>query len=295
MVWRPADAEDATQEILIRVLTRLASWRGEARLLTWAYRIGVNYLLNLRRQTPPEAQRSASTSSGTTLADGLAEAGLPRAGSRSARRRGAAVLHPGDAAVPGPRRAGRIRARRDLRAVLGRSGLGIDITPAAYRKRLERARQRLRAFLDSTCGLVNPDAFCRCARRVERGGGSRPGRARQPGLAATRSPARPHRGGRRRPVAAIARRGGGVSSASRTTPPPSPRSTRSRRCCIPGDSRCSSRTLRPAGKIKTRISNEPCWLSTVHSRSQRRAPGNASSKAPAVLSCSQGRALRLGY
>ena len=27
MVWRPADAEDATQEILIRVLTRLASWR----------------------------------------------------------------------------------------------------------------------------------------------------------------------------------------------------------------------------------------------------------------------------
>ena len=42
MVWRPADAEDATQEILIRVVTRLASWRGEAKLLTWAYRIGVN-------------------------------------------------------------------------------------------------------------------------------------------------------------------------------------------------------------------------------------------------------------
>ena len=28
MTWRPADAEDATQEILIRVVTRLASWRG---------------------------------------------------------------------------------------------------------------------------------------------------------------------------------------------------------------------------------------------------------------------------
>jgi hypothetical protein len=28
MTWRPADAEDATQEILIRVITRLASWRG---------------------------------------------------------------------------------------------------------------------------------------------------------------------------------------------------------------------------------------------------------------------------
>ena len=51
MTWRMADAEDATQEILIRVVTRLASWRGEAELLTWAYRIGVNYLLNLRRKT----------------------------------------------------------------------------------------------------------------------------------------------------------------------------------------------------------------------------------------------------
>ena len=31
----------------------------------------------------------------------------------------------------------------------------LDVTPAAYRKRLERARQRLRAFMNSTCGIVN--------------------------------------------------------------------------------------------------------------------------------------------
>lgn len=42
----------------------------------------------------------------------------------------------------------------------------LDTTPAAYRKRLERARHRIRAFMESTCGLVNADAFCRCARRV---------------------------------------------------------------------------------------------------------------------------------
>ena len=28
MTWRPADAEDATQGIVIRVVTGLASWRG---------------------------------------------------------------------------------------------------------------------------------------------------------------------------------------------------------------------------------------------------------------------------
>ena len=75
MTWRPADAEDATQEILIRVVTRLASWRGEAELLTWAYRIGVNYLLNLRRQTPREAQQLSLDEFRADLADGLADAG----------------------------------------------------------------------------------------------------------------------------------------------------------------------------------------------------------------------------
>ena len=44
----------------------------------------------------------------------------------------------------------------------------LDVTPAAYRKRLERARQRIRSFMNSTCGLVNPGAFCRCARRTEK-------------------------------------------------------------------------------------------------------------------------------
>ena len=38
----------------------------------------------------------------------------------------------------------------------------LGVTPAAYRKRLERARQRLRAFMNSTCGIVNPEAFRRC-------------------------------------------------------------------------------------------------------------------------------------
>ena len=74
MVWRPADAEDAAQEILIRVITRLATWRAEAKLLTWAYRIGVNYLLNLRRQTPQEQAGLSLEQFRADLADGLATA-----------------------------------------------------------------------------------------------------------------------------------------------------------------------------------------------------------------------------
>lgn len=168
MVWRPADAEDATQEILIRVVTRLASWRGEAKLLTWAYRIGVNYLLSLRRQTAQEAQGLSLDAMRASLADGLAAADYegPDAALLAEEVRlscSQAVLQCLDRTERVAYVLGEIFELPSAEAawVLG-------VTSAAYRKRLERARRRIRAFMDSTCGIVNPDAFCRCARRVEK-------------------------------------------------------------------------------------------------------------------------------
>src|SRR6516162_10471136 len=49
MLFHPQDAEDATQEILIKVLTRLSSFEGRSSFRTWLYRIVVNHLLNTRR------------------------------------------------------------------------------------------------------------------------------------------------------------------------------------------------------------------------------------------------------
>lgn len=37
MLWHPEDAQDATQEILIRVITHLGSFRGDSRFLTWVF------------------------------------------------------------------------------------------------------------------------------------------------------------------------------------------------------------------------------------------------------------------
>ena len=167
MVWRPADAEDATQEILVRVVTRLATWRAEARLLTWAYRIGVNYLLNLRRRTPQEARDLSLDQFRENLADGLAAADHtgPEADLLATEVRltcSQAVLQ---CLERGERVAFVLGEVFELSSTEAAWILGI--TPAAYRKRLERARQRIRAFMGSTCGIVNPDAFCRCARRVD--------------------------------------------------------------------------------------------------------------------------------
>jgi hypothetical protein len=41
-----------------------------------------------------------------------------------------------------------------------------DITPSAFRKRLERARADLFAFMNDKCGLLNPANPCRCERKT---------------------------------------------------------------------------------------------------------------------------------
>ena len=43
------DAEDATQEILIKVMTRLSTFRQESSLSTWVFRIAVNHLRDVRK------------------------------------------------------------------------------------------------------------------------------------------------------------------------------------------------------------------------------------------------------
>jgi len=42
----------------------------------------------------------------------------------------------------------------------------LDVTRAAFRKRLSRARADIVNFMKKKCGLINPDASCRCRRRV---------------------------------------------------------------------------------------------------------------------------------
>ncbi|MEK7424443.1 MAG: RNA polymerase sigma factor [Actinomycetota bacterium] len=49
MTTRPPDAEDATQEILIRMITRLSTFRDDAAFSTWVHRIAVNHLLDRSR------------------------------------------------------------------------------------------------------------------------------------------------------------------------------------------------------------------------------------------------------
>jgi len=49
MTLSPFDAEDITQEVLIKVITNLANFKGESNFGTWLYRITFNHFLKMRK------------------------------------------------------------------------------------------------------------------------------------------------------------------------------------------------------------------------------------------------------
>src|SRR6187431_178484 len=50
MVFQPQDAEEVTQEVLIKAATRLSTFQGQSKFRTWLYRIASNHVLNMRRR-----------------------------------------------------------------------------------------------------------------------------------------------------------------------------------------------------------------------------------------------------
>src|SRR3990172_8704104 len=68
MVHRPEDAKDATQEVLIKLFTRLSTFEGHSSLRTWLYRIVINHLLNMKRSRA-EARKITFEQYGRNLDD----------------------------------------------------------------------------------------------------------------------------------------------------------------------------------------------------------------------------------
>jgi RNA polymerase sigma factor (sigma-70 family) len=171
MLGNRNDARDATQEILLKVTTHLGSFRGEAMFSTWVYQVARNQLLTAATRTR-ESPEASFEGLGETLKAGI-EFGRATWEDRT--------LLPEDKAVARETavtctQGMLMRLGRDHRlaylldAVFGLSSEEaaqvLEINPAAYRKRLSRARRALEYFSGANCGLANRDAACRCEKQV---------------------------------------------------------------------------------------------------------------------------------
>lgn len=165
MLADPERAQDATQEILIRVVTKLSTFKGDSKFETWVYRVATNYLLT--------AKKVLARDPGLTF-DMFAEGILDG-------------LVDDNAAAPEDHvMLNELRVRCTMamllcldhghRAayVLGdvleldhrEAAEALELTPATYRQRLSRARAKIQDFTAQACGLASKTAACSCPRRL---------------------------------------------------------------------------------------------------------------------------------
>ena len=169
MVHHPEDAKDATQDVLIKLFTRLSTFDGRSSLRTWLYRIVVNHLLNMKR--------SRAESRGITFEE-----------------YGRALDDTPDAELPDPHAVpvdvqllvaeARIgctsgmllcldREQRLIFILGGIFGVSdvvgaelLELSRDNFRQKLSRARRDLQNFMQDKCGLVNTANPCRCAKKT---------------------------------------------------------------------------------------------------------------------------------
>jgi RNA polymerase sigma factor (sigma-70 family) len=160
------DAMDATQEILVKVLTRLSTFRGHAAFTTWVHRVAVNHLLD-RKRSAVERHEMSFDAFADDLRTGLEAS---RSSSPEAEVLAREVKHGCTLALLTclDREARVAYVLGEVFGVSSRDGAWIcEISEPAYRQRLSRARSAVRDFLTAHCGLVAPTtARCHCRRRV---------------------------------------------------------------------------------------------------------------------------------
>ena len=168
MVFQPQDAEEVTQEVLVKAITKLSTFKGESKFRTWLYRIAANHVLNMKR-------RGVETQTFATY--------------------GAAIDRTPDLDLPDPKSVpvevpllveeakvgcttGMLlcldRKQRlvfTLGEILGASdtvgGEVLEMTADNFRQCLARARRDLYSFMNNQCGLVNKNNPCRCPKKTK--------------------------------------------------------------------------------------------------------------------------------
>ncbi len=162
-----ADAQDATQDILLKMITHLSSFRGESAFTTWVFRIATNHLKNYKKhmfahhplsfefygddiqnakiQDVPDSTQNVDKD---LLAEEL-KLSCTNVMLQCLDMESRCIFILGTMFKLDSRMAGEI----------------LEMTPEAYRKRLSRIRQKMAEFLGQYCGEYG-NGRCKCKDRV---------------------------------------------------------------------------------------------------------------------------------
>jgi RNA polymerase sigma factor (sigma-70 family) len=170
MLHHRQDAEDAVQEILVRVATGLSSFRRASAFRTWAHRIAVNHVLDRKRSRPETVVTGFGCYS--DYLDRAADEDFA-GGEKDSPETALLVEEARISCTMGmllcldrqQRMAFLLGEMLETNDVVGAELLGTS--RENFRQLLARARAKLSGFMRGRCGLVDAQASCRCARKTQ--------------------------------------------------------------------------------------------------------------------------------
>ena len=161
------DAEDASQDILLKVMTHLSSFKGDSTFTTWVFRIAVNHLKDYKKhmfaQFPLSFEfygddiRNGKIQDVPDLTQNVEKTILAEELKLSCTNVMLQCLDPESRCIFILGTMFRVDSRI--------AGDILGITPEAYRQRLSRVRKKMADFLSEYCGEYGKGA-CHCASRV---------------------------------------------------------------------------------------------------------------------------------
>jgi RNA polymerase sigma factor (sigma-70 family) len=166
----PQDAEDATQEVLIRIVTHLGSFEGRSKFTTWAYTVATRSLLRAKRGANEAAiagaeEFAAFLDAGIGDIDTTADEAEYRLLCDEVR---ISCTYGMLLCIPRDQRAAYLLA--DVAGLTDIEGAQVlDCSRDAFRQRVSRARRTLKQVIDNRCGLIDPASPCRCGRQITAG------------------------------------------------------------------------------------------------------------------------------
>lgn len=162
------DAEDAAQDVLVKVITNLSRFEGRSALTTWVHQVAVRHVLAMKKGRAEERAIDDDTFF-ELLEQGLAYAAtqLPTTPEERTLINEVRLSCTQGMLLSLSRDERLSLVLVDLLGIDGASAAEIvETSPEAFRQRLSRARSKLGAFLERACGEVNAHARCRCEKQV---------------------------------------------------------------------------------------------------------------------------------
>jgi len=171
MVFYPQEAEDVTQEILIKIITKLSTFRGNSSFRTWVYRIVVNHVLNMKRSLG-EKKHADNFDDYWKLIDKVPDSELPVNGSYNVEM-DVLVNEVKVSCMSGMLLC--LDREQRLTYIIGvifraNDKVGSEILGTSrdnFRQKLSRARKHLTNFMNNKCGLIDKKNPCSCEKKTK--------------------------------------------------------------------------------------------------------------------------------